>query len=142
MGQVQFMPSTYLQYAVSYGARGQPDIWRDTGDVFASAANYLSALGWTRDETWGREVKLAPRFDASTLGLASRRTVAEWGRAGVRRTDGGPLPQSQISGSVIAPDGTGGRAFLVYDNFRTIMKWNRSTYFALAVGLLGDAIGN
>jgi membrane-bound lytic murein transglycosylase B len=142
MGQVQFMPSTYLQYAVNYGHQGEPDIWRDTADVFASAANYLSALGWKREENWGREVKLPARFDAGQLGLPVQRTVAEWGKQGVRRVDGGPLPQSAIEGSVIAPDGVGGRAFLVYDNFRAIMKWNRSTYFALAVGLLGDAIGN
>jgi membrane-bound lytic murein transglycosylase B len=142
MGQTQFMPSTYLEYAVSYSHAGQPDIWRDTGDVFASAANYLAALGWKRDESWGREVRLPRRFSPDSLGLPTRRTVAEWSRAGVRRADGGMLPASGIEGSIVAPDGVGGRAFLVYDNFRTVMKWNHSTYFAVAVGLLGDAIGN
>jgi membrane-bound lytic murein transglycosylase B len=142
MGQCQFMPSTYLKYAVAEGHEGQPDIWRQRGDVFASAANYLSAIGWKRDETWGREVLLPARFDAGLLGLPNRKSLAEWARLGVRRRDGGKLPSGTVDASVVAPDGVGGRAFVVYDNFRTIMKWNHSTYFALAVGLLGDAIGN
>jgi membrane-bound lytic murein transglycosylase B len=142
MGQTQFMPSTYLRYGVPYGHDGQSDIWHNTGDVFASSANYLSSLGWKREESWGREVRLPTRFGADALGLPNRRTIAEWARLGVRRSDGGMLPASSIQASVVAPDGLGGRAFLVYDNFRTIMKWNHSTYFALAVGLLGDAIGN
>ena len=141
MGQTQFMPSTYLKYAVDFRHQGEPDIWHDTGDVFASAANYLAELGWNRDETWGREVKLPKRFDSALVGLPVKHSVSEWSKLGVRRTDGTMLPASAIQGSVIAPDGADGRAFLVYDNFRTIMKWNHSTYFALAVGLLGDSIG-
>lgn len=142
MGQVQFIPSTYLSYAVNYQHPGQPDIWHNQGDVFASAANYLATLGWKRDESWGREVKLPARFTAESIGLPVRRTVAEWAQLGVHRVDGGKLPVSTIRASVVAPDGVGGRAFLVYDNFRTVMKWNRSTYFALAINLLADGIGN
>jgi membrane-bound lytic murein transglycosylase B len=141
MGQVQFMPSTYLRYAVDFDQSGAADIWHDTPDVFASAANYLADLGWKRTETWGREVRLPTRFDGDLIGLPNRRSVAEWAKLGIRRLDGSALPASTIEGSVIAPDGPGGRAFLVYDNFRAIMKWNHSTYFALAVGLLGDMIG-
>ncbi len=142
MGQVQFMPSTYLHYAVNYDHDGQPDIWHAQGDVFASAANYLSMLGWKREESWGREVILPAGFDADLIGLTNRHTVTEWGKLGVRRVGGVKLTPSTIAGSIVTPDGEGGRAFLVYDNFRTIMKWNRSTYFALAVNLLGDGIGN
>ncbi len=142
MGQTQFMPSTYLKYAVDYDHRGEADIWYDTADVFASAANYLASLGWKGDELWGREVRLPARFDESQLGLPTERPVAEWARMGVRRLDGGALPAAAVEASVVAPDGLGGRAFLVYDNFRTIMKWNHSTYFAIAVCELGDAIGN
>jgi membrane-bound lytic murein transglycosylase B len=142
MGQVQFMPSTYLNYAVNYRHEGQPDIWGNRGDVFASAANYLASIGWKRNESWGREVRLPARFDDELIGLPNRRSVTEWSRLGVRTAAGGKLPASAIEGSIVAPDGPGGRAFLVYDNFRAIMKWNRSTYFALAVGLLGDGIGN
>jgi membrane-bound lytic murein transglycosylase B len=142
MGQVQFMPSTYLNYAVNFRHDGQPDIWRSQGDVFASAANYLAAIGWKRNQSWGREVKLPTRFDSELIGLPNRHSVTEWSRLGVRTLAGAKLPPSMIEGSIVAPDGPGGRAFLVYDNFRTIMKWNHSTYFALAVNLLGDEIGN
>lgn len=142
MGQTQFMPSTYLKYAVGFGHPGAPDIWHSTGDALASAANYLSQLGWNGDESWGREVRLPAGFSPDLVGLPVQKSVADWSRLGVRRLDGSKLPASAITGSVVAPDGIGGRAFLVYGNFRTVMKWNRSTYFALAVGLLGDAIGN
>ena len=142
MGQVQFMPSTYLHYAVSYNHEGQPDIWHTQGDVFASAANYLSTLGWKRDEGWGREVALPADFAPGLVGLPVKHTVTEWGKLGVRRIGGAKLPPSTIEGSIVTPDGPGGRAFLVYDNFRTIMKWNHSTYFALAVNMLADGIGN
>jgi membrane-bound lytic murein transglycosylase B len=142
MGQVQFMPSTYLHYAVNFNHEGQPDIWHTQGDVFASAANYLSTLGWKRDESWGREVSLPANFDSGSIGLPVKHTVTEWGRLGVRRVGGAKLPPSTVAGSIVAPDGPGGRAFLVYDNFRTIMKWNHSTYFALAVNMLADGIGN
>ncbi|HLG85700.1 MAG TPA: lytic murein transglycosylase [Alphaproteobacteria bacterium] len=141
MGQTQFMPSTYLKYAVDLHHSGAPDIWHDTGDVLASAANYLAQLGWNADQGWGREVRLPAGFDQSLIGLSTRKSVADWARLGVRREGGGRLPASPIEGSIVAPDGAAGRAFLVYDNFRTIMKWNHSTYFALAVCLLGDAIG-
>lgn len=142
MGQVQFMPSTYLRYAVNYEHEGQPDIWHRQGDVFASAANYLSTLGWKRDESWGREVELPARFDTGLIGLPVKRSVTEWGRLGVHRVGGGKLPASTIQGAIVQPDGAGGRAFLVYDNFRVIMKWNHSTYFAVAVNMLADGIGN
>jgi membrane-bound lytic murein transglycosylase B len=142
MGQVQFMPSTYLRYAVAYDHGGQPDIWNRHGDVFASAANYLSTLGWKRDESWGREVVLPARFDSRLIGLPVRHSVTEWSKLGVRRLGGGKLPTSSIAGSIVQPDGPGGRAFLVYDNFRVIMKWNHSTYFAVAVNMLADGIGN
>jgi membrane-bound lytic murein transglycosylase B len=141
MGQTQFMPSTYLHYAVDYQHGGAPDIWHNKGDVFASTANYLSQLGWNASESWGREVRLPAHFDSALVGLAVTKSVAEWATLGVRRTDGGRLPKSAVAGSIVTPDGADGRAFLVYDNFGTIMKWNRSTYFALAVGKLGDAIG-
>ena len=145
MGQTQFMPSTYLRYAVDFGHPGAPDIWHDTGDVLASAANYLSQLGWKADQGWGREVRLPAGFDPGLLGPTTRKSVADWARLGVRRRDGGKLPhgatEAAIDGSIVAPDGADGRAFLVTDNFRTIMRWNHSTYFALAVCLLGDAIG-
>jgi len=141
MGQNQFMPTSYLHYAVDYSGKGHRDIWRDHADVFASTANYLSQLGWKGDESWGYEVRLPPAFDMKLADLGISKPTVEWGELGVRRLDGGPLPDPGLQGSIVLPGGQEGPAYLVHDNYRAIMKWNRSTYFATAVGLLADRIG-
>ncbi len=140
MGQSQFMPSSFLTYAVSYSGDGKRDIWHRRADVFASIANYLARSGWHDDQTWGREVKLPPSFDPSLLGLGVKKPLAEWARLGVRRRDGGKLSDKDIEASLLRPGGDQGPALLVYDNFRTVMKWNSSTYFASAVGYLADSM--
>lgn len=147
MGQCQFMPSTYLRYAVSWTGEGRPDIWGDPADVFASTANYLSSLGWKSDELWGREVDATRPIPDDQLGLGLRKTVREWGRLGVRRADGHPLPASAIQASLIRPAASPGDQglnplYLAYDNFRVLTTWNRSTYFAISAGTLADRIGN
>ncbi|ACI98579.1 lytic murein transglycosylase [Rhodospirillum centenum] len=141
MGQSQFMPSSFLRYAVDFDRDGKRDIWGTLPDVFASAANYLSTVGWNPDRTWGREVRIPKHFKESHAGLQTRKTLRDWQAMGVRQVDGGPLPVVALEASLVLPDGPKGRAFLVYDNYRTIMDWNRSTYFATAVGLLSDRIG-
>ena len=141
MGQSQFMPSSFVNYAVDYDGDGRRDIWGTQGDVFASAANYLAQAGWHAGETWGRQVALPAGFDHALTGLEVTKTLADWQALGLRRTDGGALPQAAMSGSVVLPGGEGGPAYLVYDNYRTIMRWNRSFYFATSVGLLADGIG-
>ncbi|MDE1146293.1 MAG: lytic murein transglycosylase [Azospirillaceae bacterium] len=143
MGQVQFMPSAFFKYAQDFDGCGRRDIWTKTPDVLASAANYLSTVGWDANTTWGREVTLpAKGLDtAAAAGLDKKRTLAEWGKAGVRTLDGKALPARALSASLVIPDGPDGRAFLVYDNYRAIMNWNRSTYFATTVGLLADQLG-
>ncbi|TWB43759.1 lytic murein transglycosylase [Nitrospirillum pindoramense] len=143
MGQVQFMPSAFFKFAQDFDGCGRRDIWTKTPDVLASAANYLSTVGWDATTTWGREVTLpAKGLDAAAAaGLDKKRTLAEWGRAGVKTVDGKPLPARALSASLVIPDGPTGRAFLVYDNYRAIMNWNRSTYFATTVGLLADQLG-
>jgi membrane-bound lytic murein transglycosylase B len=138
MGQCQFMPSTFLGYAVDYDSDGRRDIWNDRADVLASIANYIRRLGWRGGEGWGREVMLPAEFDARLTGLEVRRSAGEWSRLGVRSVDAGPLSGREGEASLVMPDGAGGPAFLVYDNFRTIMRWNKSTYFAAAVGYLAD----
>ena len=138
MGQCQFMPSTFLGYAVDYDGDGRRDIWTDRADVLASIANFIAHLGWRNGETWGRSVLLPAGFDARYTGLGVRRPTAEWGRLGVRSADAGPLSAREIEASLVLPDGSDGPALLVYDNFRTIMRWNKSTYFATAVGYLAD----
>jgi membrane-bound lytic murein transglycosylase B len=143
MGQTQFMPSSFLRYAVDFDGDGRRDIWNTRADVFASAANYLAGVGWKGDQTWGRAVRLPAGLDRSFVGLETTKSLDEWRALGVLRADGGPLPQrAGLSGSLVQPDGIGTPAFLVYDNFRVILRWNRSTYFALSVGDLADRIGD
>jgi lytic murein transglycosylase len=141
MGQCQFMPSSFLKFAEDWDGDGRRDIWTTRADVLASAANYLSRSGWKGDETWGRPVRLPANFSDRLIGLNEKRAVTEWSKLGVKATDGKPLPHSTIEGSIVRPDNGGGATFLVYDNFRTFMKWNRSTFFALAAGHLADRIG-
>ena len=141
MGQSQFMPSSFVRYAVDYDGDGKRDIWGTHADVFASAANYLAQVGWRAGETWGREVRLPAGFDPAQADLKVKKTLAEWQALGLRRANGADLPQASMSGSVVLPGGDEGPAYLVYDNYRTIMRWNRSFYFATSVGLLADRIG-
>jgi membrane-bound lytic murein transglycosylase B len=138
MGQCQFMPSSFLHYAVSYRGNGRPDIWSDRADVFASIANYLARLGWNEAETWGRQVHAPARLPMGMVGPGVTKTLREWRRLGVRRADGGPLPASRIEASLLMPEGQDGPALLVYGNFRTLLRWNNSQAFATAVGLLAD----
>ncbi|MFO1188135.1 MAG: lytic murein transglycosylase [Alphaproteobacteria bacterium] len=140
MGQSQFMPSSFVRFAVDFDGDGRRDIWGSRADVFASAANYLSRSGWQLDQTWGREVHLPNGFDGGLVGHAVRKPLGEWHRLGVRRADGGMLPARDMAASVLRPAGANGPAFLVYENFRVILKWNRSDFFGLAVGRLADSI--
>lgn len=141
MGQCQFMPSTFLNYAQDYNGDGHINIWTDMADVFASMANYLSQLGWKDDLTWGREVRLPEGFDVSLADIAIKKSLPEWSALGVVKLDGTLLPnEPAIMGSVVIPT-AGGRAFLVYENFDHLLSWNRSKYFATAVGTLADRIG-
>lgn len=143
MGQCQFMPTSFLNYAADGDGDGRIDIWNNVDDVFASAAHYLSSEGWQPGVGWGREVKLPDGFSSESLGLKDRQahSVNEWQKRGIRRADGSALPHSTLRSWVITPDDMQGRAFMVYDNFRTIMHWNRSYYFAIAVGMMADGIG-
>ena len=138
MGQSQFLPSSYLHYAVSFRGDGKRDIWHRREDVFASIANYLAQQGWHGNETWGCRVQVPPGFDANLAGMPTRKALGEWQRLGVRRLGGINLPAGDIPASLLLPSGVEGPALLAYDNFRTIMKWNSSTYFAAAVGYLAD----
>ncbi len=140
MGQLQFIPSTFVNYAVDFDGDGRQNIWTDLPDVFGSAANYLSSMGWRGDEKWGREVRLPDGFDWELASLKLRKPIAEWSRLGVRRADGGALPAADISGAIVAPGGHKGPAFLVYGNFDMILNWNRSLLYAIAVGHLADRI--
>ena len=138
MGQCQFMPSSFRLYAVDADSSGSINIWSSVPDVLGSTANYLAKSGWKNDQTWGREVNLPQNFDTSQVGLNTRFPLSHWQALGVRKNNGSPLPKRDLEASLIMPDGIGGSAYLVYDNFRVLMSWNKSELFALAVAKLAD----
>jgi membrane-bound lytic murein transglycosylase B len=139
MGQVQFLPSTFLDYGRDGDGDGRIDIWGSTADALDSAAAYMST-GWQPGYTWGRQVQLPDSFDASLAGLDTRRRISQWQAIGVRRIDGSALPSVEIDASVVLPDDGSDTAFLVYQNYRQLMRWNRSHYFAISLGHLADRI--
>ncbi len=140
MGQNQFMPSSFHAYAVDHDGDGRRDIWQTLPDIFASIANYLSKNGWRDDQTWGRVIRLPESLDKALIDLDVVKPIGDWQGLGVRRNDGTALPTRQLQASLVAPDGRDGRTYMVYRNFKTILKWNRSTYFGLAVGRLSDSL--
>ncbi len=140
MGQPQFMPSSYLRFAVDFDGDGRRDIWTSKPDVLASIANYLGRSGWRGGESWGQQVTLPPSFDTTMTGRDIRKPVGEWARLGVRAYGNRPLGPSDAQAAVVMPDGGGGEAFLVMANFTAIRRYNPSDYYALVVGLLGDTV--
>jgi membrane-bound lytic murein transglycosylase B len=140
MGQSQFMPSSYLAHAVDYDGDGRRDIWGSQHDVFASIANYLAKAGWNDRYTWGRQVQLPAELRAVAAGLDVVKPLPQWQALGIRRTNGNDLPMVLLDASLLQMDDGDGPAYLVYNNFRVLMRWNRSTYFALTVGELADLI--
>lgn len=138
MGQVQFMPSSFHAYAVDHDRDGRIDIWNNVADALASGANYLARSGWKKGQGWGREVRLPDGFDRGLIGPRATKTVGEWERMGV--SGRGLNNDSRVRAWVVQPDGKGGRAFLAYPNYSVILKWNRSNFFAVAVGTLADRL--
>jgi len=140
MGNFQFIPTTYKGFAVDADGDGRRDMWNSYPDMFASAANYLSKSGWDPDRTWGREIKLPKGFELELSGLNIRKPLSFWRGLGVKRMDGKDFSNLNIKASVILPAGYYGPAFLVYKNFRTILTWNRSILYAIAIGHLADRL--
>lgn len=140
MGQSQFMPSSYRRFAVDEDGDGRRNIWDSVPDVLGSIANYLAKQDWQPEQTWGRAVRVPAGFDTNFVTLDSSRAVADWAQLGVRRADGGDLPGKHLQASLVQLDGPSGPSFLVYPNYKVIMQWNRSTYFATAVGQLADLL--
>jgi lytic murein transglycosylase len=135
MGQTQFMPSSFMRYAVDGDGDGRKDIWTSVPDALASTANYLRRHGWRPGEAWGYEVTLPGGFHFGLLSAGFRK----WAAQGVRRADGGPLPSSGHA-SLFLPAGAGGPAFLVTENFDVIKSYNASDAYALGVAHLGDRV--
>lgn len=137
MGQNQFMPSSWHRYAVDFNGDGHKDIWTTKADVFGSSANYLDQNGWDGRLKWGWEISVPQGIVTNK----QKMTYVEWLRLGVRFNGHPPSISSNTPLTLIIPDGGEGRTYLVTKNFDVIMSWNRSTYFALTVGLLSDFIG-
>jgi membrane-bound lytic murein transglycosylase B len=139
MGQTQFLPSNFLAYAVDADGDGRRDIWGSVADVMASTANFLSKSGWQAGQPWGAEVLLPPGFDHAHASADVRQPASAWADEGVQSIDRAPLPALADS-SILLPAGARGPAFLVGPNFRTILRYNNSTSYALAVGLLAQRL--
>lgn len=157
MGQPQFMPESYLRYAVDQDGDGQKNIWTSQDDILASIANYLKSFSWRSDMTWGRPVLLPSKDEASLSGkqdegvlparicrpfksLGVWRDLQDWNALGVRRLNGEALPERSIPAALVFADEGDGQAYIVYQNFCSIMRYNPSFKYALAVGLLSDEI--
>ncbi len=139
MGHVQFMPSVFLQHATDADDDGRRDLWGSIPDAMMSAGRFLQSMGWDPDYRWGREVVLPDNFDYALAGQG-RRSLSQWNELGVTDVYGQPLADEPIDAKLVVPAGHRGPAFLAYDNFRVIMGWNRSEYYAIAVGHLADRI--
>lgn len=140
MGHTQFIPTSYLSYAVDWTGDGVKDIWNSRQDALASTANYLAKAGWKPDRPWGWEVSLPKGFDVALIGRGHWRSVAEWEKLGVKRADGQKFGSPGAEAFVMVPQGVNGPRFLVTRNFLAIMDYNLSHSYALAVGHLADRI--
>ncbi|MFZ1990118.1 MAG: lytic murein transglycosylase [Alphaproteobacteria bacterium] len=142
MGQTQFIPSAYLNYAVDEDGDGRHDLFDSVPDVLASIGNFLAKSGWTKDQKWGEEVKLPKDFDFALADPTIKLPMSRWHELGVATLDGKTVPAADASdAAVFLPGGYKGPAFLTFDNFRVFLKYNNSTPYALAAGLLGDRLG-
>lgn len=140
MGQPQFMPDSYLAYAVDFDGTGRRDIWTNRADVFASIANYLARSGWRPETPIAQPIRVPDGLDTASTGRERARPLGEWMRDGVRRDDGSRFSRTEPMGAVVLPDGPGGEAFMTYANFRAVRRYNPSDFYALAVALIGDAV--
>lgn len=137
MGQTQFIPTTYETHAVDFDGDGRRDIWNSSADALASTAHYLQSSGWKQDQPWGFEVTLPAGFDYALADGAIKKSVAEWQKLGVK-VSASAAGSEQLSAALLLPAGYRGPAFLVLDNFRAILRYNNSSSYALAVGLLSQ----
>ncbi|TAL60545.1 MAG: lytic murein transglycosylase [Legionella sp.] len=137
-GQPQFLPSSWVKYAVDYDGDGRKDIWKSKPDTFASIANYMKQNGWQVGEPWAIQVKLPREFDMKLEGKDNMRAVSDWNRLGVRTEKGEPLPYQNMQASIVQP--LGGPTFLAFPNYKMILRYNNSIYYAGAIGYMADKI--
>jgi membrane-bound lytic murein transglycosylase B len=140
MGHTQFIPTSYLAYAQDFRGDGKRDIWSDDPtDALASAAAYLAHFGWTKGQPWGVEVKLPAGFDYAATGERVKKMPSEWAELGVRDMDGGRVPDHGRA-SILLPAGAAGVAFMIFDNFHVIERYNTADAYVIGVGHLSDRI--
>ncbi len=138
-GHPQFLPSSWHKFAVDYNNDGRKDIWNSMGDVFASIANYLHQNGWQANQPISVEATMPRNFPKDLVSLKITKPVHEWLAMGVKiKHNGQPMPDENMQASVVRPHG--GPDFLVFNNFKVIMRWNRSTYYAGTVKYVADKI--
>jgi membrane-bound lytic murein transglycosylase B len=141
MGQPQFMPGSFLSYAVDFDDDGRRDIWDSRADALGSIGNYLARAGsWRRGEPWGFAARLPQGFAIAAADARSMRPLSAWAAQGVRQGDGSPLPRGEMPAAIAAPDGASGDAFVLFANAQAVRRYNNSTYYVLAVGLLSDLV--
>jgi membrane-bound lytic murein transglycosylase B len=140
MGHTQFMPSSFMRYAVDYNGDGRKDIWNSVQDALGSTANYLHEHGWRPGETWGYEVKLPDGFNFAQARQLDRAPLSQWQAMGITRVSGKAFPRPSDLGRLYLPAGAAGPAFLLLPNFDVIKRYNNSDSYALAVGHLADRI--
>ncbi len=159
VGMTQMIPTTFLESAYDWDGGGI-DIWNSYADAFASTANYLTSLNknpWYYDSTWGREIlppknirsiynsleQINPKGCGAVKRRSQAKTLSEWNKLGFRNLNGGKLPnRDDLEARLIAPDGLDGRMFIVYPNYKNILYYNCSSYYAVSIGLLSDKIIN
>ncbi len=140
VGAMQFMPTNIDAYGVDANKDGSVDLWQSQQDIFYSAANFLQHIGWVKGEIWGREVVLPANFDYKISGINTKKTLKEWRKLGIQTTKLSPLANINLKASLLLPMGYKGPSFLVYNNFKVIMRWNNSILYALSIGILADAL--
>ena len=136
MGQCQFMPSSFIKYAKDWNKDGKIDIWQTKMDVFASASNYLKKVKWNNKRTWGRKVYF--KNIQTIKNKKEWHSLKNWKNIGILNLDKTELPDSTLKARLIIPKNYTNYGYLVYSNFESLLKWNRSNYFAIAVGTLSD----
>ena len=140
MGHTQFIPTSYLAFAVDFTGDGKRDIWGDNpADALASTAAYLARSGWRHGAPWGVEVVLPPDFDFALSGERVKKQAAEWAALGVRAADGGRLADHGAA-SILLPAGARGAAFMIFPNFHVIEKYNAADAYVIGIGHLSDRI--
>jgi membrane-bound lytic murein transglycosylase B len=140
MGHTQFIPTTYQSFAVDYDGDGKRNIWYDVPDALASTASYLKHSNWQAGQSWGYEVTLPKGFNPKKVSERTLRSLGDWQKVGIKRVNGEPFPRPGDKAGLYAPAGTAGPAFLVLNNFRSILRYNQATSYALGVGHLSDRL--